>query len=306
MTHRIVVIGSINTDLVTFTDRLPVAGETLAAQGFAVLPGGKGANQAVAAARLGGRVEMVGRVGDDAFGRDRTSGLVTAGVGVEHVRATPGTPSGVATILVEPSGENRILIVAGANAQVSTDDIDAHLLAGAALVVLQLEIPVETVYDVIARATGPVLLNPAPARPLDPLRLRGLAYLVPNQSELARLTGLPTQRLDDVVVASRRMVRQGIGTVITTLGANGAMLVTLARVAHVEAPFVEAVVDTTGAGDAFIGCFAQTLVETGDADIALTRAVRYASLSVTRRGAQDSYADEENFARLMPVPDGGG
>jgi ribokinase len=205
----------------------------------------------------------------------------------------------VATILVEPSGENRILIVPGANAHVTADAVDADLL------VLQLEIPLETVYAVIAAATAPVLLNPAPAVPLDLARLRGLAYLVPNQNELARLTGLATQRMDDVVVASRRLLRQGIGTVITTLGEGGAMLVTRERVAHVEAPMVRAV-DTTGAGDAFIGCFAQTLVETGDVDAALTRAVRYAALSVTQRGAQASYVDEAEFASLMPAPDAAG
>ncbi len=294
MSGPIVVIGSVNTDLVTFTDRCPDAGETLAARDFAVLPGGKGANQAVAAARLGGRVEMVGRVGDDGFGRDRLAGLEEAGVGTGHVRVTAGTPSGVATILVEASGENRILIVAGANGRVVPDDIAPALLQDAALIVLQLEIPIETVYAVIATATVPVLLNPAPAVALDMQRLRGLAYLIPNQAELALLTGLPTQRMDDVVVACRRLVRHGIGAVIATLGRDGAILVTRERVAHVEAPAVTPI-DTTGAGDAFIGCFAQTLVESGDVDAALARAVRYASHSVTRRGAQASYAEKSEF-----------
>lgn len=305
MAGTIAVIGSINTDLVTFTDRVPDGGETLSARDFAVLPGGKGANQAVAAVRLGGRVELVGRVGDDAFGRDRRQELADAGVGIGGVRVTEAAPSGVATILVESSGENRILIVSGANGRVTMDDIDPVLLETAALIVLQLEIRIETVYAVIAAAKAPVLLNPAPAVPIDIGRLRGLAFLVPNQTELALLTGLPTQRMDDVVVAARRLVRQGIGTVIATLGADGAMLVTSARVAHVECPSVKPV-DSTGAGDAFIGCFAQTYVETGDIDTAMARAVRYASLSVMRRGAQGSYPDAAAFARLMPVPGAGG
>lgn len=295
MSGSIAVIGSINTDLVVFTDRCPGPGETLAARDFAILPGGKGANQAVAAARLGGRVEMIGRVGDDAFGRDRIAGLAEAGVGTLGVLTTPGMPSGIASIIVVHSGENRILIVPGANARVLPSDIDPAFLHNSAIIVLQLEIPIETVAWIIATATVPVLLNPAPAMKLDTAMLRGLAWLVPNRGELATLTGLPTTRMDDVVVAARRLVRQGIGAVITTLGPDGAILVTRDRVAHVEAPIVTAV-DTTGAGDAFIGCFAQTLVETGDVDAALARSVRYASLSVTRRGAQASYVDLSEFS----------
>ncbi len=305
MSRTIVVIGSINADLVTFTDRVPAGGETIIARDFAILPGGKGANQAVAAARLGGVVEMVGRVGIDPFGQSSRAGLVAAGVGAGQVLETSGVSSGVATILVDDSGENRILVVPGANAHVTLDDVDTGLLDAAALVVLQLEIPIETVYAIIARSRVPVLLNPAPAVALDAAKLRGVAFLVPNQGELALLTGLPTRRMDDVVVAARKLVRQGIGTVITTLGAGGAVLVTATRVAHVEAPMVVAV-DSTGAGDAFIGCFAQTLVETGDVDAALVRAVRYASLSVTRAGAQGSYADAAELGRLMSGPDAGG
>lgn len=151
--------------------------------------------------------------------------------------------------------------------------------------------------DIIAPAQVPVLLNPAPASKLDIAKLAGLAYLVPNQQELAVLTGMRTERMDDVVAAARKLVRQGIGTVIVTLGQDGAMLVTRERVAHVEAPAVKAI-DTTGAGDAFIGCFAQTLIETGDVDAAVARAVRYAALSVTRFGAQASYATVAEFTSV--------
>ena len=289
----ITIIGGINTDLVIFADRMPDAGETLFARDFAQLPGGKGANQAVSAARLGGHVEMVGRVGDDAFGRDALAALTAAGVGVDHVRTSPGA-SGIATILVDADGENRILVVAGANARVLPEDVDPALLAASALVVLQLEIPTETVYAVIAAATAPVLLNPAPAMTLDMARLRGLAFLVVNRNELAVVSGRPVARTDDIVAAGRALVRQGVGTVIATLGPDGAILVTASRVAHVEAPVTTAI-DTTGAGDAFVGCFAQTFVATGDVDAALARAVRYASLSVTRRGAQASYLDAATF-----------
>lgn len=296
---RIGVVGSINTDLVTFTDRMPGPGETLTAQDFVLLPGGKGANQAVAAARLGAHVTMVGCVGDDGFGRDARTSLSVQGVTVDHVRTVAGVPSGVATILVEASGENRILIVPGANARVSPNDVEAAVeaLAQCGLILLQLEIPIETVAHTIAlgaRLGVPVVLNPAPAQPLDPAMLQCLAFLVPNRGELALLAGMPTERIDDVVAAARRLVRAGVGTVIVTMGADGALLVTQHRVAHVEAPTVQAV-DTTGAGDAFIGCFAQTLATTGDADRAVARAVRYAALSVTRRGAQSSYPSAEEF-----------
>jgi ribokinase len=259
-----------------------------------MLPGGKGANQAVAAARLGTRVMLAGRVGDDAFGQLALKGLQDNDVDVSFVRETKGVASGIATIVVEDGGENRILVVSGANAHVLPADIPGELLESSALLVLQLEIPIDTVYDVIARASVPVILNPAPAAKLDPVKLAGLSYLIPNQNELAVITGMPTVRMDDVVAAARRLVRQGVGAVIVTLGGDGAMLVTRERVAHVEAPAVTPV-DTTGAGDAFIGCFAVTLIQTGDVDNALARAVRYASLSVTRFGAQASYASAKEF-----------
>jgi len=295
---RIVVIGSVNTDLVVFTERMAEAGETLAAQDFALLPGGKGANQAVAACRLGGDVALVGRVGDDAFGALARAALV--GIDLGGLRTTPGVPSGVASIVVDASGENRILVVGGANLCVQEADIPD--LTGAAVVVLQLEIPVETVYNAIGMALAAgvrVVLNPAPAVALDMARLRGVSYLVPNRLELGVLTGRPTGSSDEIVAASRRLLRAGIGAVIVTLGADGAMLVTMHRVAHVEAPAMR-VVDTTGAGDAFIGCFAQSLVETGDEDAALARAVRYASMSVAVRGAQASYPTRAAFQPHNP------
>ena len=295
MSGTILVVGSINTDLVTESQHMPQAGETVMARSFAMLPGGKGANQAVAAVRLGANVALSGRVGNDAFGQLALKGLRSSGVCVDGVLVTAGVASGVATIVVEEGGENRILVVSGANALVMPADVSDTTLAQASLVVLQLEIPIDTVYDIIARAAVPVVLNPAPAVKLDPAKLAGLAYLIPNRHELSVITGRPIARMDDVVAAARRLVRQGVGTVVVTLGGDGAMLVTRDRVAHVEAPVVTAV-DTTGAGDAFIGCFAATLMATGDVDAALARAVRYASLSVTRFGAQGSYATEAEFA----------
>lgn len=296
---RIGVIGSINTDLITITDRTPGPGETLFAKDFIVLPGGKGANQAVAAARLGAQVVLVGCLGDDSFGGERRAGLAAEGVDVAHVRTEAGVPSGIATILVDASGENHILVVSGANNAVTPGDVRAAeaALGACGVIVTQHEVPPETVAEVVAagaRLGVKVVLNPAPARPIDPALLAGVTYLVPNRGELALLSGLATERSDQVVAAARRLVRAGVGCVVVTLGADGAMIVTAERVAHIEAPLVTPV-DTTGAGDAFIGCFATTLAEGGDADAAVVRAVRYAAMSVTRLGAQASYPTKAAF-----------
>ncbi|MDO5620762.1 MAG: ribokinase [Paracoccus sp. (in: a-proteobacteria)] len=303
MSQRIAVIGSVNMDMVTFLTRFPAAGETIAAPDFALGFGGKGANQAVAAARLGGDVLMVGAVGDDIFGTDMARNLAAQGVDTRHLRRLTGTPSGVATVLVEPSGENRIIIVAGANGQVAPADIDAagDDLRGCGLILLQLEVPLPAVYHAIrfAAAHGiPCLLNPAPAHPdLDPLRLAGLTFIAPNQTELALLTGLPVESDDQIAAAAGALLAQGVGQVIVTLGAKGARLFgpegTVRIPAHPAQP-----VDTTGAGDAFIGSFARFWVESHDTTDALTRAARYAAVSVTRRGAQSSYADAAEFAAL--------
>lgn len=303
MSQRIAVIGSVNMDMVTFLTRFPAAGETIAAPDFALGFGGKGANQAVAAARLGGDVLMIGAVGDDIFGTDMARNLAAQGIDTRHVQTLPDTPSGVATVLVEPSGENRIIIVAGANGQVTPADIDAagDDLRACGLILLQLEVPLAAVYHAIrfAAAHGiPCLLNPAPAHPdLDPTQLAGLTFIAPNETELALLTGLPVESDDQIAAAAEALLAQGVGRVIVTLGARGARLFgpegAVCIPAHPAQP-----VDTTGAGDAFIGSFARFWTESRDTTDALTRAARYAAVSVTRRGAQSSYADAAEFAAL--------
>jgi len=297
---RIAVIGSNNTDLVTYVTRMPARGETLEAPSFEMNHGGKGANQAVAAAKLGASVRMLTKVGDDMFADRTISNLAGCGVDVRHISRVAGRSSGVATIMVEPSGENAILIVKGANADLSPADIErvAEDLKTCDLILLQLEIPIETVYAAIAfgkKHGVKTLLNPAPALPdLDPEQIRDVAFLVPNETELAILSGLPVASEAEIEMAARSLIAKGIETVIVTMGARGAMLVT-ARDARRIAPVRVTPVDTTGAGDAFVGSFARYYVSGDSVEAALHKAVRYAADSITRRGAQKSYATEAEF-----------
>ncbi len=304
MRARIGVVGSNMVDLVTYTDRVPMAGETLAGRTFAMVPGGKGANQAVAAARLGADVTLVSRVGDDMFGETILRGLRAANVNTRHVRPVPGTPNGIATIFVEPSGENRIVIVKGANEHLTPADVEAAApdLKDCSLILLQLEIPMETTYQTIAwaaREGAEVLLNPAPAvQDLDLARIAQVTFLVPNQTELAILTGMPVETRAEVEAAARKLVARGIKAVIVTLGAEGALLVREGPAVHVPSVRVTPV-DTVGAGDAFIGAFAQHYARTRDIVAAIECGVCYAADSITRPGTQNSYADADAFARFV-------
>ncbi|MDJ0389999.1 ribokinase [Roseomonas sp. E05] len=304
MGARIGVVGSNMVDLITYIDRMPAAGETLAAPAFAMGHGGKGANQAVAAAKLGGEVLLVSRVGDDLFGGGTIRNFQALGIDTRHVRAVPGTQSGVAPIFVDPSGENRILIVKGANERLLPADVDAAAedLKTCRLILLQLEIPLETVYHTIAWAAREgieVLLNPAPAVPeLDVERILGATFLVPNQTELTILTGMPAATREQAEAAARSLVARGVRQVIVTLGAEGALLVAAEGPAvHVPSVPVKPH-DTSGAGDAFIGAFAQHYVAHRDVLAALRWGARYAADSITRPGTQSAFADAAGFARF--------
>jgi len=303
MVGRIAVIGSNMVDLVTYVTRMPHRGETIEAPSFEMGHGGKGANQAVAAAKLGADVMMLTKVGDDMFADSTIGNLARHGVDTRHVEKVPGRSSGVAPIMVEPSGENSILIVKGANDDLLPADIEraAEDLRRCNLILLQLEIPLETVYAAVdfgKRHGIATLLNPAPAAAaLDPGRIRDVTFLVPNETELAMLSGLPVDSMVEVETAARSLMAKGIGTVIVTLGARGALLVTSAGATPIP-PMVVIPVDTTGAGDAFIGSFARYYVETADIAGALGKAVRYAADSITRRGTQKAYATEAEFQDL--------
>ena len=297
---RIAVIGSNMVDLVTYVNRMPIRGETVEAPSFEMGHGGKGANQAVAAAKLGAEVVMVTKVGDDMFADNTIRNLASFGVDTKHVEKVHGRSSGVAPIMVEPSGENSILIVKGANNDLSPEDIEraADDLRTCDLILLQLEVPLETVYAAIAfgkKHGVKTVLNPAPATPeLDPDKIRDVSFLVPNETELAILTGLPFQTDDAIAVAARTLMAKGIGTVIVTLGARGALLLTPSETKAI-APILVTPVDTTGAGDAFVGSFARYFAGGLSLEAALDKAVRYAADSVTRRGTQKAYAVQSEF-----------
>jgi ribokinase len=273
----IAVVGSINLDLVVGVERHPAPGETVVGGDCRQLPGGKGANQAVAAARLGSAVAMVGRVGDDAQGAWLRGALAGDRVDVRHVRADRDAPTGMALIAVDTTGENTIVVSPGANARVSPKDVAkaGELVSGADLVLLQHEIPPEAVMAAIEAARGTVVLNPAPAR-----KLAGpVDVLVPNRGELEMLTG----GSGDPVTLARSIA--GARGVVVTLGAEGAVVVEGEKAERVPAPRVKAV-DTTGAGDAFCGALAGALGDGATLAEAARWAVRVAAVSVTRHGAQ--------------------
>lgn len=300
MSKKIGVVGSNMVDLITYVDRMPGPGETLEAPTFEMGCGGKGANQAVAAARLGAEVMMVTRVGDDVFADNTIRNLASFGVDTRHVVKVAGKSSGVAPIFVEQSGENSILIVKGANADLLPVEVDkaAADLKECGLILMQMEVPVETVYHTIELAAKngiETILNPAPAAAnLDPERIRQVTFLVPNESELALLSGLPTDTDEDIVSAARSLIARGIRTVIVTLGGRGARMITSNEIVNIE-PVKVTPRDTTGAGDAFIGSFARFYAETGEVVSSLKKASLYAAHSITRPGTQKAYASIEEF-----------
>ncbi|QND52282.1 ribokinase [Phyllobacterium sp. 628] len=301
MARRIAVVGSNMTDLVTSIIRMPAPGETLEAPAFAMGFGGKGANQAVAAARLGADVMMVTKVGDDVFGQSTIDNLKSNGIDISHVGTVVGQSSGVAPIFVDESGENSILIIKGANNDLKPADIDAAAedLKTCDLILMQLEVPLETVYYTAAFADKhgiETILNPAPAAPeLDPTKLEKVTFVVPNETELALLTGMPTGTDEQIERAAHSLIAKGIRTVIVTLGSRGARLITADASTMIE-PLKVRPKDTTGAGDAFIGSFARFYVETKELEPSLKKAALYAADSITRPGTQKSYATSEEFA----------
>jgi len=284
---RLAVIGSLNADLTLLVDRLPGPGETvLSSAPGAVGFGGKGANQAAAAAAFGAGVTMIGRVGDDDTGERIRGDLRERGVDVSQVRTTPGARSGGATIAVDPGGENLILVDPGANGALAPADIGRDAMDGAGAVLLQLEIPLATVAFAVSQAAAPVVLNPAPAAQLGADLLAHVDVLVPNRTELALLAGTAPPSGLGAIAALARKLRDGLDVVVT-LGADGALVVpgSGGPAAHVAAPAVKAV-DATGAGDCFCGTLAVLLADGARLADAARISVAAAALSVTAAGAR--------------------
>jgi len=289
---QVVVVGSLNMDLVARAPRLPVPGETLSGTAFTTVPGGKGANQAVASARLGAPTAMIGCVGDDAFGAQLTAGLRADGIDTSGVRVAAATASGVALIVVDGQGRNGIVVVPGANGLLSSDDVERQrgLLVAARLVVLQLETPLPTVLHAArtARALGrTVVLNPAPAQPLPQELLACADFLVPNEVEAAALSGLPVGSVSEAMVAAERLRGGREACVLVTLGERGVVAATPDGTRHHPARPVAAV-DSTAAGDTFIGGLCAALVTGRTLSDAIADAQEAAAISVTRAGAQPS------------------
>ena len=299
---RIVVVGSVNTDMVVKGRRLPAPGETVTGGRFIMAAGGKGANQAVAAARLGAEVTLVAKVGRDVFGDQAIENFRREGIRTDCILRDADNATGVALILVDDAGENLISVASGANHALSPQEIAvaADRIRSADVLMLQLEIPLDTVCQaaqMAAEAGVPVILDPAPAAPLPDGLLQHVAYLTPNESEAERLTGIPVNDEASARLAAQRLLSAGARHVIVTLGANGALLAGSEHTLLIPSEPVDAV-DTTAAGDAFNGGLAQAL----GSGMSLERAVRQAclvgALSATRLGAQPSLPTWDELTRF--------
>ncbi len=301
--RHIVVVGSSNTDMTVRLGRIPRPGETLLGGEFLMAAGGKGANQAVGAARCGGRVSLVARVGADMFGNQALAGLRKDRINVAHVYRDRTAASGVALIFVGERGENSIAVASGANARLSSADVSSarRVIATASVLLLQLEVPLASVQAAAllgARSGARVILNPAPARELPDSLLRRVSILTPNETEAGLLTGINVRDDRAAARAAERLRARGVPTVIVTLGARGALVASEDDTQIVPGFKVNAV-DTTAAGDIFNGALAVALAE----DAPLLQAVRFASaaaaISVTRRGAQQSAPQRQQIDRML-------
>jgi ribokinase len=300
---RVCVVGSANLDYTVALPRLPRVGETVSAGTLLVNRGGKGANQAVAARRLGAEVRLIGCVGDDDAGAAMRRALDEQGIGVEGVVTAPGVASGTALIFVDREGHNQIGVAPGANHRLTVEMARAGepSIEWAQVLVSQLEVPVPVVRWALetARRHGvPTVLNPAPVQELSDELLGLVTYLTPNAGEVAALTGIEVSDLDSGRRAAARLCERGVGTVIITLGEEGALVYDGATAVHFEAFPIEAV-DTTGAGDAFNGALAVGLSAGGSLEQVIPLASAAAALTCTRRGAQDALPDRADVERFL-------
>lgn len=290
-TSKIIVIGSSNTDMVVKSKKLPLPGETILGGVFLMNAGGKGANQAVAAARLGGDVTFVTKVGNDIFGKQSVDGFVQENIHTDFVFIDQEAPSGTALIMVNEEGENCIVVAPGANANLLPSDIEkVTTLSAAEIILMQLEIPIETIESVVIKANKnrqKVIINPAPAQTLPDELLNGLFLITPNETEAKLLTGVLVEDEVTAEKAAKVFLNKGVQNVIITLGKSGAYFQNGTIQFKIDAPVVHAM-DTTAAGDTFSGALTVALTEHMDWKQAVQFAVKAASIAVTRMGAQAS------------------
>lgn len=289
---NILVLGSTNTDMTIKSARLPVPGETIIGKGFMMTPGGKGANQAVAAARLGGKVTFITKTGNDLFGSQSVELFRDENINTDYIMSDPENPSGVALISVDSFGENCIIVEPGANGNLKPEDIykAKSVIASADILLVQLEIPIDTVTEAIKIAASngvKVILNPAPAQFLPDDLLRNVSIIIPNRSEAEIISGIKVTDWKSARKAADIIYSKGVETVIITLSANGALLKTSSATLEIYAPKVDAV-DTTAAGDTFCGALAVALSEGEDIVDAVKFANTCASVTITKMGAQIS------------------
>lgn len=295
----LVVVGSANIDMVVMADRFPKCGETILGKNFYMVPGGKGANQAVCSAKLGADVSFIGKMGDDIFRNRLFESMSNDGVCLEHVFIDNDCSTGIALIMVDNEGNNEIVVVSGSNMQLTPKDIDSKkdIIAEADVVLMQLEIPVETVKRTaeIAKSGGAiVILNPAPAFPLPDDLLGLIDYLTPNETEIELMTGKKIIDKPSLEYAARTLIDKGVENVIVTLGKKGSMCLNGMGPVYFDAKRVKAV-DTTAAGDAFNGAFALGILQKMDIETAIEFAGMVAALSVTKVGAQSSMPTVEEI-----------
>ncbi len=307
MKKSIVVVGSSNTDMVIKADHLPAAGETIIGGSFFMNPGGKGANQAVAAARLGGNVTFIAKIGNDIFGRHSVQTFEEEKINTSYILSDPGHPSGVALITVDKNAENCIVVAPGSNASLSPNDLVAAKLAieKAGVLLVQLEIPLTTVEYIVAiaaKAGVKVILNPAPSCQLPDSLLRNISIITPNGREAEMITGIKVINLDTAKQAAQIIKNRGVGTVIITLGTQGALVLSDGNFTSVPALSVNAV-DTTGAGDVFNGALAVAVSEGHDLTGAIEFACKAAAISVTRLGAQSSAPGRSEVESFVSIGD---
>ena len=303
---KIVVVGSVNMDLIVKVSKLPTIGETVISGIFKMVPGGKGANQAVAVAKLGAESHFVGRIGDDDFGRVLMENFREAGVGIEYVSIDRSSHTGVALIMVDQDGRNIIAVASGANSKLTVEDVEKaqDSIKSASAVLLQLEIPLESVMraaSIAKEGKSSVILNPAPARPLPIELIQLVDVIVPNEVEAEVLTGVKVRDIDSARKAGEKLLELGSGTAVITLGEKGAVLVSPDGFSHISALRVKTV-DTTGAGDAFCGALALALASGKDFKEAVFIANCCAALATTKIGAQEAlptFRELESFLKSL-------